>query len=183
MQAVFVTPPDAVYGIDFNNIDGVRVDYMNYSGDWEYGAQFTVGRTEADTTISGTPAALELENVVAVSFEATRDWFSARTLLARAKTSAANADFDTFVGGLNQYGAFIPAEFTQTEVDGSVIADNKAWYVTAGMRFGKFTPHITYEVEEADNGTQLGLIAAFGRYCCSTGARRVCSYCWSSLRR
>ena len=189
----WLTPPDAVYGIDFNNIDGVRVDYMNYSGDWEYGAQFTVGRVEADTTISGTPAALELENVVAVSFEATRDWFSARTLLARGKTSAANADFDTFVGGLNQYGAFIPAaslaaeglsvnedtgtffevavdidkhdwfvgaEFTQTEVDGSVIADNKAWYVTAGMRFGKFTPHITYEVEEADNGTQLGLIAA-----------------------
>jgi hypothetical protein len=114
-------------------------------------------------------------------------------LLARGKTSAANPDFDRFVGGLAQYGAFIPtastaaegfsvnedtgtffevavdidkydwfvgAEFTQTEVDGSVIADNKAWYVTAGMRFGKFTPHITYEVEEADNGDQLGLIAA-----------------------
>ena len=45
-------------------------------------------------------------------------------------------------------------------MDGSIIADNKAWYVTAGMRFGKFTPHITYEVEEADNGTQLGLVAA-----------------------
>ncbi|WP_076026010.1 topoisomerase IV [Alteromonas abrolhosensis] len=189
----WLTPPDAVYGIDFNNIDGVRVDYMNYSGDWEYGAQLTVGRVEADTTISGTPAALELENVVAVSFEATRDWFSARTLLARGKTSAANADFDNFLAGMAQFGPIIPtaasvaddfsvnedtgtffevavdidkydwfvgAEFTQTEVDGSVIADNKAWYVTAGMRFGKFTPHITYEVEEADNATQLGLVAS-----------------------
>ena len=189
----WLTPPDSVYGIDFNNIDGVRVDYSNYSGDWEYGAQFTTGRAKADTTISGTPAALTLDNVLAVSFEATRDWFSARTLLARGKTSAANPEFDAFVDGVGQFGAVVPgasvlasglrvdedtgtffelavgvdkydwfvgAEYTQTEVDGSVIADNKAWYVTAGLRFGKFTPHITYEVEEADNGAQLGLVAA-----------------------
>jgi hypothetical protein len=189
----WLTPPDSVYGIDFNNIDGVRIDYSNYSGDWEYGAQFTTGRVQADTTISGTPAALELENVVALSFEVTRDWFSARTLVARGKTSAANVEFDTFIDGVAAFGAFIPsastaaagfsvdedtgtffevavdidkydwfvgAEYTQTEVDGSVIADNKAWYVTAGMRFGKFTPHITYEREEADNSAQLGLVAA-----------------------
>ncbi|APE04909.1 MAG: topoisomerase IV [Alteromonas sp.] len=189
----WLTPPDAVYGIDFNNIDGVRVDYANYAGDWEYGAQFTTGRAQADTTISGTPAALTLDNVLALSFEATRDWFSARTLIATGKTSAANPEFDAFVDGAGQFGAFVPgasalatglrveedtgtffevavgvdkydwfvgAEYTQTEVDGSVIADNKAWYVTAGLRFGKFTPHITYEVEEADNGAQLGLVAA-----------------------
>ncbi|WP_032095716.1 MULTISPECIES: hypothetical protein [unclassified Alteromonas] len=189
----WLTPPDSVYGIDFNNIDGVRVDYSNYSGDWEYGAQFTTGRAQADTTISGTPAALTLDNVLAVSFEVTRDWFSARTLLARGKTSAENPEFDAFVDGAGQFGAVVPgasalasglrveedtgtffevavgvdkydwfvgAEYTQTEVDGSVIADNKAWYVTAGLRFGKFTPHITYEVEEADNGAQLGLVAA-----------------------
>ncbi|WDT86767.1 topoisomerase IV [Alteromonas sp. 009811495] len=189
----WLTPPDAVYGLDFNNIDGVRVDYTNFSGDWEYGVQLTAGRTETDTTISGTPAELELQNVVALSFEVTRDWFSARTLLGRAKVSAANADFDGFVSALNQFGAvvapaqataegfsvnedtgsffevaaavdkydwFVGAEFTQQEVDNSIIADNKAWYVTAGLRLGKFTPHITYEVEEADNARQLGLVAA-----------------------
>jgi hypothetical protein len=188
----WLTPPDSVYGIDFNNIDGVRLDYSAYSGDWEYGAQFTVGRVQADTFISGTPAELELENVVAVSFEATRDWFSARTLMARGKTTAINQDFDTFVAGMGQFGAFIPpaavaaegfsvnedtgtffevavdidkydwfigAEFTKTEVDDAIIASNEAWYVTAGMRFGKFTPHITYEVEEADNADQVALIA------------------------
>ncbi|WP_334027923.1 topoisomerase IV [Alteromonas sp. P256] len=189
----WLTPPDAVYGIDFNNIDGVRVDYSNYAGDWEYGAQLTAGRAQTDTTISGTPAALEINNVVTFSVEVTRDWFSARSLYGVGKTSAANADFDAFVDGAGQFGAVVPgasalasglrveddtgtffevaagidkydwfvaAEYTQTEVDGSVIADNKAWYVTAGLRFGKFTPHITYEVEEADNGAQLGLVAA-----------------------
>ncbi|OJF70450.1 topoisomerase IV [Alteromonas sp. V450] len=189
----WLTPPDSVYGIDFNNIDGVRVDYTNYSGDWEYGSQLTMGKVKADTTISGTPALLELENVVALSFEATRDWFSARTLFARGKTTATNEEFDTFIGGMAQFGAVIPAavtsasgfsvdgdtgtffeiamdidkydwfvgaEYTHTQVDNAVIADNDAWYVTAGMRFGKFTPHITYEVEEADNANQLGLVSA-----------------------
>ena len=189
----WLTPPDPVYGIDFNNIDGVRVDYSNFSGDWEYGVQLTAGRSETDTTISGAPAALKLENVAALSFEVTRDWFSARSLIARGKVSASNADFDSFVSSLSQFGAvvapalntaegfsvnedtctffelsaavdkydwFVAAEFTQTEVDNSIIADNKAWYVTAGLRLGKFTPHITYEVEEADNATQLGLVAA-----------------------
>jgi hypothetical protein len=188
----WLTPPDAVYGIDFNNIDGVRVDYSNYAGDWEYGAQLTAGRVETNTTISGTPALLELENVVAVSVEATRDWFSVRSLIARGKTSAQNAEFDGFVAGLGQFAPFVPtagaaaegfsvnedtgtffevavdidkydwfvgAEFTQTEVDGSIIADNKAYYITAGLRLGKFTPHITYEVEEADNADQLALVA------------------------
>jgi len=208
----WLTPPDAIYGIDFNNIDGVRLDYSTYSGDWEYGGQLTVGRVETDTTISGTPAALELENVMALSLEATRDWFSARTLFARAKVSAFNDDFETFVDGLNAFGSSIPsaslaaagfsvdedtgtffevavdidkydwfvgAEFTQTEVDGAVIADNKAWYVTAGMRFGKFTPHITYEVEEADNGTQLGLVAALP-LTISTG-EAVTDATWASI--
>lgn len=208
----WLTPPDAVYGIDFNNIDGVRVDYSNFSGDWEYGVQLTAGRVETDTTISGTPAALELKNVVAVSFEVTRDWFSARTLVGRGKTSAENEQFDTFIAGMAQFAPLIPAaassatgfsvdedtgnffevavdidkydwfvgaEFTQTEVDGSVIADNKAWYVTAGMRLGKFTPHITYEVEEADNADQLALVAALPSFI-STGDQ-VTDATWSAI--
>ena len=208
----WLTPPDAVYGIDFNNIDGVRIDYSNFSGDWEYGVQLTAGRVETDTTISGTPASLELENVVAVSFELTRDWFSARTLVGRGKTSAENVQFDTFIAGMAQFAPLIPAaassatgfsvdedtgnffevavdidkydwfvgaEFTQTEVDGSVIADNKAWYVTAGMRFGKFTPHITYEVEEADNADQLALVAALPSSI-STGDQ-VTDATWSTI--
>lgn len=208
----WLTPPDAVYGIDFNNIDGVRIGYSNFSGDWEYGVQLTAGRVETDTTISGTPASLELENVVAVSFELTRDWFSARTLVGRGKTSAENVQFDTFIAGMAQFAPLIPAaassatgfsvdedtgnffevavdidkydwfvgaEFTQTEVDGSVIADNKAWYVTAGMRFGKFTPHITYEVEEADNADQLALVAALPSSI-STGDQ-VTDATWSAI--
>ena len=179
----WLTPPDSVYGVDFNNIDGVRVDYQNYAGDWEYGVQFTAGHVDEETTIAGRPADLELNNVVAVSVEVTRDWFSARTLLGSGKVTASNEDFEAITGGLeafssvvpsamtlgsnlsvdedtgtffevaidiDKYDWFIGAEYTNFEVDDAIVAPNEAWYVTAGMRFGKFTPHITYEVEEAD---------------------------------
>ncbi|GEA07576.1 hypothetical protein KUL42_23370 [Alteromonas sp. KUL42] len=80
---------------------------------------------------------------------------------------------------IDKYDWFVGAEFTQTEVDGSVIADNKAWYVTAGMRLGKFTPHITYEVEEADNADQLALVAALPSSI-STGDQ-VTDATWSAI--
>lgn len=188
----WLTPPEAVYGVDFNNIDGVRIDYQNYSGDWEYGLQFTTGRVEEETTIGGSPADLEIKNVISLSFEATRDWFSARTLVGTGKVTAVNEDFDGLISGLSQFAAVIPsaataasnlnvnddtgtffelaldidkydwflgAEYTRVEVDQSIIATNDAWYVTAGMRFGKFTPHITYETEEAEIDDRQDYIA------------------------
>lgn len=179
----WITPPNSVYGVDFNNIDGVRVDYSNYSGDWEYNVQFTTGKIQADTTIGGEPAALEIKNVVSLSTDITRDWFSARALYARGTVTAVNPEFTEFLDGLRQFAPIIPtapgvadslnaeddtgtfveialdvdkydwfvgAEFTHTKVDDAVIAPNDSWYVTAGMRLGKFTPHITYEVDESE---------------------------------
>ncbi|WP_189404303.1 topoisomerase IV [Alteromonas halophila] len=188
----WITPPQSVYNIDYNNIDGVRVDYQNYVGNWEYSGQLTAGRIETDTLIAGTPANLTLTNVVSVSMDVTRDWFSARALYGVGSVSAQNDDYEGFIAGLRQFGQvvstapgvadnlnidddsgtffelavdidkydwFLGAEYTRVDVDESVIAVNDAWYVTAGMRIGKFTPHITYEREEADNSDQFGYLA------------------------
>lgn len=189
----WLTPPQSVYGVDYNNIDGIRIDHQNYAGEWEYALQFTAGNLEADTLIAGQPATLTVDNIVSLSLDVTRDWFSARALYGIGKVTAENDGFDTLIGGFNQfspvvaqagtlannlnvaddsgsflevavdvdqYDWFIGAEFTRVEVDKAVIAANDAWYVTAGMRFGKFTPHITYETEDADNSEQLGNLAA-----------------------
>ena len=208
----WLTPPDSVYGIDFNNIDGLRIDYQNYAGDWEYNIQFTTGHVEEETTIGGTPADLELKNVLAVSVDVTRDWFSARTLMGTAKVQAWNESFETLVNGLEQFDSIVPAaskvasnlnvdddtgtffeiavdidkydwfigaEYTKFEVDDAIVAPNDAWYVTAGMRFGKFTPHITYEVEESDIDDRQADIAALPSVIDSGDAATDAT--WSSL--
>ncbi len=188
----WITPPQSVYGVDYNNIDGIRIDHQNYAGDWEYNLQFTAGNLEADTLIAGQPASLIVDNIMSLSVDVTRDWFSARALYGVGKVTAENEGFDRLIGGLNQfapvvapaasvannlnvdddsgsflevavdvdkYDWFVGAEFTRVEVEEAVIAVNDAWYVTAGMRFGKFTPHITYETEEGDNSDQRGYLS------------------------
>lgn len=171
----WLTPPDSVYGVLINNMDGVRYDYSNYAGDWEYGIQAFAGRGEADE--------VEAENLTGISFEATRDWFNIRTIYAQAKFTSPNEDLDFLTDSINSFSAVVPtvtdfsnnflvdddtvgffelavnidkydwfvgAEYTHISFDEAPIANDDAWYVTAGMRFGKFTPHITYEHKESD---------------------------------
>ncbi|WP_334019067.1 topoisomerase IV [Alteromonas sp. S015] len=171
----WLTPPDSVYGVLINNMDGVRYDYSNYHGDWEYGVQVFGGHSQSDT--------LEADKLVGVSFEAARDWFSVRSIYARTKFTSENESLATltdaisnFAGvvpsvntlsnsfllnedstgffelalAVDKYDWFIGAEYTHIDIDDSPFAGDDAWYVTAGMRFGKFTPHITYEHKESD---------------------------------
>ena len=181
----WLTPPDSVYGVLINNMDGVRYDYTNYYGDWEYGFQVFGGRGENGD--------IDAEKLVGVSFEATRDWFSVRSIYAHTEFTSPNEDLTTLTDAISNFSAVVPtvtslsnnflleedstgffelalaidkydwfvgAEYTHINLKDAPIAADDAWFITAGMRFGKFTPHITYEVEEADNGAQLGLVAA-----------------------
>ena len=171
----WLTPPDSVYGVLINNMDGVRYDYSNYSGDWEYGVQVFGGRSQSGT--------LEADKLVGVSFEAARDWFSVRSIYARTEFTGQNDGLSTLTDAIGNFSAVVPsvtslsnsfllnedsagffelavavdkydwfigAEYTHIDIDDSPFASDDAWYITAGMRFGKFTPHITYEHKESD---------------------------------
>jgi len=171
----WITPPDSVYGVLINNMDGVRYDYTNYYGDWEYGVQVFGGRSESGT--------LDAEKLVGLSFEATRDWFNIRSIYAHTEFTSPNEDLTALTNAFNQFSSVVPAvttfsnnflidedaagfveiavnidkydwfigaEYTHIDFDGAPISGDDAWYVTAGMRFGKFTPHITYEHKESD---------------------------------
>ena len=171
----WLTPPDSVYGVLINNMDGVRYDYTNYYGDWEYGFQVFGGRGENGD--------IDAEKLVGVSFEATRDWFSVRSIYAHTEFTSPNEDLTTLTDAISNFSAVVPtvtslsnsflfeedstgffelalaidkydwfvgAEYTHINLKDAPIAADDAWFITAGMRFGKFTPHITYEHKESD---------------------------------
>ncbi|WP_339770285.1 topoisomerase IV [uncultured Paraglaciecola sp.] len=164
----WVNTPRAVYAVPFNNLDGVRVDYANYAGDWEYNFQLAVGTFSGDNELGD----IEGKNVVVGTAELQRDWFKARVVAGRGKTTLnadsvsniTNAlaqispeladdldlrdDSGLFLGvGLEAdfYDWFISGEFTTIDVENSFSPEDKAFYITAGMRFGAFTPSMTYE--------------------------------------
>jgi hypothetical protein len=178
----WIAAPDSVYNVPFNNIEGMRFDYANYSGDWEYSVSATAG------AFSGPAFGTEItgDNVVLISAEATYDWFKIRGVAGTAKTSLdiaasnnntisagadgltllsafgfgdlANSlqwqdDTGSFYGlslGVDKFDWFVSAEMTQIDVAQTFIAKTDAFYITAGIRTGKWTPSVTYEKSTSD---------------------------------
>lgn len=165
----WVAAPRTVYDVAFNNIDGFRVDYNNYAGDWEYNIQGVIGTLETDTG-GGT---LSSDNTIVVSAEGVYESFKLRAVAGRGTAAFSTPTVDTAIGGLRQAGLttladkvaieddtavflglgleydnfdyFISAEITSIEIENSFSPKDTAYYVTAGMRLGKFTPSLTYE--------------------------------------
>jgi hypothetical protein len=175
----WVNAPRVVYDVNFNNLDGFRVDYSNYVGDWEYNLQGAFGTVSNDLITSAGPARLEVDNLMLVSAEATYNYLKIRGSYIAAKASLFNETLDGATGALRAAGLgelagnlefledsanftgfgieydtfdwFIGGEWTKTEVEDSYNPTTTSYYVSAGFRSGKWTPALTYESQDANN--------------------------------
>jgi hypothetical protein len=175
----WVNAPQTVYNVPFNNIEGVRMDYNNYVGDWEYNIQLAYGTLDnSNETFIFTG-----NDVVVFTAEVQNEGFKARGVIGRGKNTltvyslepvlAAIAPFispellnnlkledDTgaFLGlGLeyDAYDWFVAGEVTSVDTEDSYLTEDIAYYATAGIRTGKFTTSITYEVKESDEALKF----------------------------
>jgi hypothetical protein len=175
----WVNAPQSVYNVPFNNIEGVRVDYSNYTGDWEYNVQFALGTYNTETDAFS----LKGKDVLVLTAEAQNEGFKIRAVAGRGKSTfsvpALEPIFDgiepfisadlysdlrhedstgIFLGlGLeyDAYDWFVSSEITSIDSKSSFLQEDIAYYVTAGMRFGKFTPSLTYEIKESDDALKF----------------------------
>lgn len=172
----WITAPDSVYNVPFNNLDGVRLDYSGYSGDFEYNVQLAIGTFENSVSIAGENSQITGKNVVLGTFEGQYNSFKARGVFGQGDVSITNATLEQAFGGLAQispslsddvafnedtslfYGVgleydnfdwFVSSEYTVIDVEDSFLPKESSYYVTAGIRFGKLTPSLTYEVSDA----------------------------------
>ncbi|WJG08799.1 porin [Aliiglaciecola sp. LCG003] len=115
---------------------------------------------------------LEAKNIVVVTAEAGYEWFKIRAVAGRGSTTfnlsvleptftqlaafspsivdslRLQDDTAQFLGlgvEIDQFDWFISAEITEVNIKDSFLPKDTAYYVTAGIRTGKFTPSITYE--------------------------------------
>ncbi|MBT0587352.1 porin [Alteromonas oceanisediminis] len=170
----WVNAPRAVYDVPFNNLDGVRVDYNTFVGDWEINLQAGAGTYENE--IAG--GKLEGSNTLVFSAEATYEWFKVRGVYGRSNATleipdlapafaqmqqvspelagflSLNDDSGTFLGlgvEVDQFDWFVSAEITSIETEESFSPKDVAYYVTAGARINKWTPTLTYESLDGNN--------------------------------
>jgi len=183
----WVAPPNAVYAVPFNNIDGIRVDYTGYTGELDYNIQLTTGNVNADANIGGTAASLEINNVVSLSAEIGYGNLKLRGVAARGRTTFdipglnreastgeppalallaqispelsnlldVNNDTGNFYGIGVEYDSFdwfFGGEYTLVTIEDSFYPDEVNYYLTAGIRQGKWTPFVTYEVSDLNDG-------------------------------
>ncbi len=178
----WLTTPRSVYDVPFNNLEGVRLDYANYAGDWEYSVNLsagTFGGPTLGTKVTG-------ENAFVLSAEATYDWFKIRGVAGTGKSFLdigssdrsdllqASAGLDAiYATGFNElanllnweddtgeflglsmqvdkFDWFVSAEMTSIDVPNSFLSTTESYYVTAGIRKGKWTPSITYEKSKSE---------------------------------
>jgi hypothetical protein len=174
----WITAPRSVYNVPFNNYNGLRYDYSGYSGDVEYVMQVVAGEYSED--VSG--GKVEGDSLLLVSLEGTYESFKGRLVAGRGTTNfsqtTVNSTINTimpvapeladslamvdntglFLGAgfeYDNFNWFVSGELTLVETEDSFSPKDVAWYVTAGTRMGKWTPHITYETRDGDQDIQF----------------------------
>jgi hypothetical protein len=169
----WITAPRSIYNVPFNNYNGVRFDHNGYSGDFEYTVQFIAGEYAED--VSG--GKVEADELFLLSGEGTYESFKARLVVGRGNNNFSQTTVDSTVAALvpiapdladllalqedqgvflgagleyDNFNWFVSGEITSVETKDSFSPKDIAWYVTAGTRLGKWTPHITYETRDGD---------------------------------
>jgi hypothetical protein len=175
----WVNAPQSVYDVPFNNIEGLRVDYSNYTGDWEYNLQFAFGTYNTTTDVYS----LKGKDVLLFTVEAQNEGFKARAVAGRGKSTFVVPALEPIFAGVepfisadlfsslrhedstgiflgvgleyDAYDWFISSEITSIDSKSSYLEEDVAYYVTAGMRLGKLTPSLTYEAKESDDALKF----------------------------
>lgn len=179
----WISAPQAVYDVPFNDLDGFRIDYSDFAGDWEYKLGAAVGTFENEIS-SGT---IEGDNTYLVSAEVSNDWLSIRSVYGSAKTTFDQPELNAQITGqlsdvapglrdfllmeedtarfvgigvqIDTFDWFVGGEYTDIDIEESYTPKDEAWYVTAGMRFGKWTPSFTYQSFKGDEIKGLDQLA------------------------
>jgi len=174
----WITAPQSVYNVSFNNIDGVRIDHTGYAGDWEYTFQVALGQIFNDFILNEQPGQITIDNVYLINGELAYESWKFRSVYAAGKTTfdlpavepalaqlaqispalsntlAANNDTGTFAGfsiAYDNFSWFVAGEYTMVGLEDSFFPDQTSYYLTAGFRNGKWTPYITYEKSDLNS--------------------------------
>ncbi|MEN8636132.1 porin [Pseudoalteromonas distincta] len=171
----WVRPPKSVYGIPFSTYEGVSVVYSSQLGDWDSTLQGFYGAFDGDIDVFGTELPAELNNLGGINWSLSYDWFSARAAYIVADTSISSEDSGLIglvsvlsdsgltntandliteedktsffgVGFSIDYENFLfDAEYTQFEVEDSILPEQSQYYASVGYRIDSVIVHFTYE--------------------------------------
>lgn len=177
----WVRPPKSVYGIPFSTYEGLSVVYNTQIGDWDSTLQGFYGGFDGDIDVFGNDLPAELNNLGGLNWNLSYDWFSARAAYIVADTSIYSDDSNllglidvlnnsglsdtandliteedstTFIGvgfSIDYENILFDAEYTQFEVEESLLAEQKQFYASLGYRLDDVIVHFTFEENDDEH--------------------------------
>lgn len=179
----WVRPPVEVYSmVPVTHVDGIDANYRTLLGDMTATFEATLAQSDSHFPgASGfTPGVAKARDLFAVVGTLERGFATLRANWGHAKLTIDS--FGAFEQAFGQFGPagedivgrysvdgrsvdfvgvgatydpgrwFVTGEWAKFDTH-SILGDKSAWYVSAGHRFGKWTPYLTYAAIKADSAT------------------------------
>lgn len=176
----WLTVPQTVYGFDFSGYDGLSGVHTTRFGKWDSTLQLIYGQFEGETlgfdalledlmgfswTLNrdwltlragyvGATVTIPINDIeqLAAGIEALGAGaeIDLSGLASGLRLDGDTSEFFGFALGIDYNNILLDAEYIHYSLDDSLIAENDAYYVAAGYRFGKWIPMITYSEAETD---------------------------------
>lgn len=173
----WISPPDGVYNLSgFDSNDGVMLEWQTEFSGFVSTATLTGARTTTEIQ-NGT---LDSSDGITATWNLNYDWFTFHLAHSEAQVTIDIEQLNLVAEGLAQFPGvtddaidamlfesdkgtfdgvgvaidtgkvFAVAEYTETSSEGAAPDPTKNWYVSGGVRFGKWTTYLTYENAKGD---------------------------------
>ncbi|MBC6907176.1 porin [Saccharophagus sp. K07] len=176
----WINVPQTVYGLEFPGYDGLSFVYNNQLGSWDSTLQVIYGQFEGEAmgyeanleNLSGinwtvtrdwltlragymrakaTILITEYEQLASgVELVGGLNALDLSVLGSDIRLDGDDGDFLGLAVGIDRNNFLFDVEYIQYKVSDSLLADTDAYYVSAGYRFGKWIPLLTYSKSKSD---------------------------------
>lgn len=174
----WITPPNGVYDVPFDSIDGVSFSYSTTLGEFDTNIQVIYGSNNDEDELLGETLRPDYEDVVGGAITLVRDWLTLRTGYFQADVTLPLKATQPLINGWQQAGfseiaddilinedtgTFIDfgfqidyedylliGEYTYREIEDTPLADEDSYYITGGKRFNDFLFTLTYGKDDGD---------------------------------
>lgn len=149
--AHWLRAPQELYGLyPPSSFDGGQLVYRNAFGGFNLTAQVSAGTAQEDILLASTPLDLDLSGIRSLNLLLESGNWLLRLGKTEAKFTLTGLPIppltDQFSGIGLQYDngkLLVMSEYITRREDGLALFDGDCWYVSAGWRFGNWTPYAT----------------------------------------
>ncbi|GAA6172816.1 hypothetical protein NBRC116592_24860 [Colwellia sp. KU-HH00111] len=168
----WITPPEGVYSVAFDTFDGLGAIYSTSMGSFDANFHMIYGGNNSEITVAGETVKPDFIDSMGLVATITRDWLTLRTGYLQTEMNIPlqgtqpliqgwqAAGFDSVANDINvmkDTGSFLEfgfqidynnwlviGEYTELNLDGTILPNQDSFYVLAGYRFDNMLVHVTY---------------------------------------